>query len=107
MFHVLRYSSLLCSCWNSGHLRGWRLCSGRWVPAWRQAGRQALQVARQHGKHALQPDAHASDSSEVRPCAKDCCARNLISEVLLCSDGQGDVKSIVSLLLLLPLLWAK
>ena len=33
---------------------------------------QALQVGRQHGKHALQPDIYASSSSKVRSFGKEC-----------------------------------
>ena len=41
---------------------------------------QALQVNRQHGKHAPQPDMHASNSSKVRLFRKACCV-----QAFLCS----------------------
>ena len=43
---------------------------------------QALQVNRQHGKHAPQPDTHASNSSKVRLFRKACCV-----QALLCSSS--------------------
>ena len=49
---------------------------------------QALQVGRQHGKHAPQPDMHASSSSKVSSFGKECSVHaSSVFKVLCCFFG--------------------